>query len=239
MTKVLIEIPNDYEGLKGMYSTEDAVRAWNYIRRGQILSEDCEILTKEAYADLCVRASNYNLDDMKDKIDSHLIKTCDTCQNNNSHHGVCDICHNSSCWTPIGGWKKNTIIDWNNCHTVEQLEDITSKNDSQYSDCAWKHNESCINPFPVPLDTTNNKCSHKLSVLDLLKANKQLTTQIEMLKLDRACEKTELENIKNEMIDNSFCSDIYDEETDDEVIYLYKVLELIDKYIGQEKSTQE
>lgn len=37
-------------------------------------------------------------------------KTCTTCQNNNSHHGVCDICHEFSCWTPIGGWKKNLNV---------------------------------------------------------------------------------------------------------------------------------
>lgn len=26
-------------------------------------------------------------------------KTCKTCRNYGSHHGVCDICHDCSCWT--------------------------------------------------------------------------------------------------------------------------------------------
>ena len=37
--KRIVDIPDIYDGLEGMYSTEDAVRAWNYIRRSKPLDE--------------------------------------------------------------------------------------------------------------------------------------------------------------------------------------------------------
>lgn len=61
--KLLVEIPNyRYRAIKKIDVTQKSYTinersAITVIRNGQPLPEDCEILTKEAYEDLCLRAS--------------------------------------------------------------------------------------------------------------------------------------------------------------------------------------
>ncbi len=60
--KLLIEIPNRFYAkvLDEFYTHADLIDGMKAIRDGQILPDGCEILTKEAYADLCMRASKGN-----------------------------------------------------------------------------------------------------------------------------------------------------------------------------------
>ena len=46
-------------------------------------------------------------------------KTCDSCRNKNSHHGVCDICHEHQCWTAKEGEYKAE-----NCISRDEVEDL-------------------------------------------------------------------------------------------------------------------
>ena len=57
--KLLIEIPEEtHERIKeNTYCGILNEQIYNAIANGQPLPEDCEILTKEAYEDLCLRAS--------------------------------------------------------------------------------------------------------------------------------------------------------------------------------------
>ena len=57
--KLLIEIPNSlYANLsKIQRGSVASKRVLDCVRNGQKLPNDCEILTKEAYKDLCMRAS--------------------------------------------------------------------------------------------------------------------------------------------------------------------------------------
>lgn len=57
--KLLVEIPNSlYANLSKIQRGSIASkRVLDCVRNGQKLPRDCEILTKEAYEDLCIRAS--------------------------------------------------------------------------------------------------------------------------------------------------------------------------------------
>jgi len=62
--KLLVEIPDyRYRAIKGIDVTKKPYTinersAITVIQKGQPLPEDCEILTKEAYSDLCLRAES-------------------------------------------------------------------------------------------------------------------------------------------------------------------------------------
>ena len=56
--KLLVEIPEEtYIHLRNGGNIGASLLIENAIKNGQKLPEDCEILTKEAYSDLCLRAS--------------------------------------------------------------------------------------------------------------------------------------------------------------------------------------
>lgn len=56
--KVLVEIPeDDLDVIKNLQKRGWANRHEIAIANGQPIPDDCEILTKEAYEDLCARAS--------------------------------------------------------------------------------------------------------------------------------------------------------------------------------------
>ena len=57
--KILVDIPkNTYKDVKKFVERSGIASAGDYyVAKGQILPDDCEILTKEAYEDLCARAS--------------------------------------------------------------------------------------------------------------------------------------------------------------------------------------
>ena len=44
----------------------------------------------------------------------------------------------------------------------------------------------------------------------------------------------DVENIKAELLNESFCADTYDEE-DNGLIYVHKVIDILDKHIGKEE----
>lgn len=61
--QIVIDIPEKtYEYAKNyrtsqIFSLKDNCICMDAIREGQLLPKDCEILTKEAYSELCLRAS--------------------------------------------------------------------------------------------------------------------------------------------------------------------------------------
>lgn len=57
--KLLVEIPNSlYSNLSKIERGSVASkRVLDCVRNGQVLPKDCEILTREAYSDLCMRSS--------------------------------------------------------------------------------------------------------------------------------------------------------------------------------------
>lgn len=73
--KILIKVSNRFyaKALDEFYTHADLIDGMNAIRDGQILPDGCEILTKEAYTDLCMRAAKASdLDDIRAEID-HII----------------------------------------------------------------------------------------------------------------------------------------------------------------------
>ena len=58
--KIVIDIPNGcYEELNnGQFPVQDAYRLVAWIKNGTPLPDGAEILTKEAYSDLCMRAAD-------------------------------------------------------------------------------------------------------------------------------------------------------------------------------------
>lgn len=64
--KLLVEIPNSiYTNISLIQRGSIVSKCFvDCVRNGQPLPDDCEILTKEAYEDLCVRASNSQTDSL-------------------------------------------------------------------------------------------------------------------------------------------------------------------------------
>lgn len=55
--KLLVEIPEDYYNkIMGIKPVHYTARIYIAVQNGQPIPDDCEILTREAYEDLCKRA---------------------------------------------------------------------------------------------------------------------------------------------------------------------------------------
>lgn len=99
--QIVINIPDGcYEELNnGQFPVQDAYRLVAWIKNGTPLPEGAEILTKEAYSDLCMRASKAESEE-ENKKEKH---TCISCRfyRYDRRTWPCDDCLDYDRWKEV------------------------------------------------------------------------------------------------------------------------------------------